>query len=166
MATQRLYNSLDPQANVWEPGFNTGHQAPQTLATGSWWGTGSMGAGRISEIEHPTIVASMGGWSGNAGGGRLNPYGGGGNVEAPAPMKYAPTRTMPEGKLYPSIMILPMMGGKEAGTGSAITPPTDKDVPISSSVYINPTKETYDYATSGWTKPKLAEKRPAWFNYQ
>jgi len=97
-------------------------QAPPTLATGSMMGSDLIGGAKHTQMEHPVINAMRSGVTGNIGGGRLNPYGGGALQQMAMPLRYAPTNEMPEGRLFATGMMEPRMGGEvvpNAPKGSA-----------------------------------------------
>lgn len=97
-------------------------QAPSTLATGSMMGSQLVGGAKHTRMEHPVINADRSGITGNIGGGRLNPYGGGALQQIAMPLRYAPTNEMPGGRLFPEGLTEPRMGGEvvpSAQPGSA-----------------------------------------------
>ena len=97
-------------------------QAPSTLATGQMMGSELVGGAKHTQMEHPVINADRSGITGNVGGGRLNPYGGGALQQTAMPLRYAPTREMPEGRLFQEGVMEPRMGGEvvpNAPEGSA-----------------------------------------------
>ena len=105
-------------------------QAPSTLATGRWMGSELIGGAKHTQMEHPVINADRSGVTGNVGGGRLNPYGGGALQQIAMPLRYAPTTTMPGGRLFPEGLTEPRMGGQivpnaEQGSAGGWGRPTD-----------------------------------------
>jgi hypothetical protein len=97
-------------------------QAPSTLATGRMMGSELIGGAKHTRMEHPVINADRSGITGNIGGGRLNPYGGGALQQIAMPLRYAPTNEMPGGRLFPEGLTEPRMGGEvvpSAQQGSA-----------------------------------------------
>jgi hypothetical protein len=103
------------QMMPWEVPANA--QAPPTLATGQMMGSSNVGLPTMTQMEHPAINADRSGITGNIGGGRLNPYGGGALQENAPPLRYAPTTGMPTGRLFPEEVFQPRMGG-EIATGN------------------------------------------------
>jgi hypothetical protein len=79
-------------------------------------GSAIIGTATLTEMEHPTVNAGMGGITGQAGGGRLNPWGMGSLVEAPATLQYMPTATMPKGVPFATEVLEPKMGGEVPAT--------------------------------------------------
>jgi hypothetical protein len=87
-------------------------QAPSTLATGRWYGSELVGGATHTQVEHPVINADRSGITGNIGGGRLNPFGGGALQQIAMPLRYAPTTEMPDGRLFQEGLTEPRMGGE------------------------------------------------------
>jgi len=117
-------SSYAGQKQVWEPGFNTTvpepSKPPMTLSSGAFWGSSALGSGRLTSIQHPSVGAQMGAITGNIGGGRLNPYGGGGIIEDLPRLEYTPTNQMPMPSRNGTI-VQPIMGGQIAGQGQMIS---------------------------------------------
>jgi len=105
------------QMMPWEVPANA--QAPSTLATGQMMGSDLIGGARHTRMEHPVINADRSGITGNIGGGRLNPYGGGALQQIAMPLRYAPTTGMPDGRLFQEGLYEPRMGGAIA-TGTQL----------------------------------------------
>jgi len=74
-------------------------------------GSTLIGGATQTRMEHPVINADRNGITGNIGGGRLNPYGGGALQQVAPTLRYAPTAEMPEGRLFQDGLYEPRMGG-------------------------------------------------------
>lgn len=98
------------QMMPWEVPANA--QAPPTLSTGSMMGSGLVGGASMTQMEHPVINAMRSGITGNIGGGRLNPYGGGALQQIAMPLRYQPTAVIPEGQRFQEGLVEPRMGGE------------------------------------------------------
>jgi hypothetical protein len=96
------------QMMPWEVPANA--QAPPTLATGKMYGSGFVGGASMTQVEHPVINAQRSGITGNIGGGRLNPYGGGALQQTAIPLRYQPT-TLIQGQVFQEGLMEPRMGG-------------------------------------------------------
>ena len=111
-------SSYAGQRQLWEPGFNTAVPAPSitpnTLTSGSFWGSSALGDGMMTSIHHPQVAAQMGAITVNIGGGRINPYGGGGIIEPLPRLAYTPTNNMPM-PMKRRDTVEPIMGGEIAG---------------------------------------------------
>ena len=97
-------------------------QAPATLMGGWSMGSPQISAPRLTEMEHPAVNAGMGGITVPTGGGRLNPWGNAGIVNASPPFRYTPTLNMPGGVPFAESIIEARMGGEVVtGRGGAVS---------------------------------------------
>jgi len=117
-------SSYAGQRQLWEPGFNTAvpeaSRTPPTLSTGSFWGSSALGVGKITTMHHPQVGAQMGSLTVNIGGGRLNPYGGGGIIEPLPRLAYTPTNHILTQKTRATVE--PVMGGMAVNTNTVSSP--------------------------------------------